>query len=110
MTALYDARGSFVLLRPKITTKLSTQSAEKWICIRIWARETWAINFLSNEKAPYDQIFQGAVLCYQCRLLKKQQEMTTYNSAESTKILVRSIFSSSAYFSPSMTNDGVFEL
>ena len=36
--------------------------------------------------------------------------MTTYNSAESTKILVRSIFFSSAYFSPLMTNDGVFEL
>ena len=29
----YDARGSFVLLRPNKTIKLSTQNTEKWICM-----------------------------------------------------------------------------
>ena len=37
MTFLYDAEYSVVLLRPKNEVKLSTQSAEKWICMGKWA-------------------------------------------------------------------------
>ena len=36
MTLLYAARYSIVLLRPKIEVKLSTQSADKWICMVKW--------------------------------------------------------------------------
>ena len=36
MTFLYAAQYSFVLLRPKIEIKLSTQSADKRICIGKW--------------------------------------------------------------------------
>ena len=43
MTLLYDARYSFVLLRPKNEVKLSTQSADKWICIGKWPVPSGAI-------------------------------------------------------------------
>ena len=36
MTLLYAAQYLFVLLRPKIEVKLSTQSADKWICMGKW--------------------------------------------------------------------------
>ena len=36
MTLLYAAQYSFVLLRPKTVVKLSTQSADKWICTGKW--------------------------------------------------------------------------
>ena len=37
MTLLHGARHSFVLLRPTNIVKLSTQSADKWICMGKWA-------------------------------------------------------------------------
>ena len=37
MALLYDARYSFVLLRPKNKVELSTQSAERWMCMEKWA-------------------------------------------------------------------------
>ena len=36
MTLLYAAHYSFVFLRPKFEVKLSTQSADNWICIGKW--------------------------------------------------------------------------
>ena len=36
MTFLYAAQYSFILQRPKIEAKLSTQSADKWICMGKW--------------------------------------------------------------------------
>ena len=36
MTLLYAAQYSFALLRPNIDVKLSTQSADKWICMGKW--------------------------------------------------------------------------
>ena len=36
MTLLYAAQYSFVLLRPKNEVKLSTQSADKWVCMGKW--------------------------------------------------------------------------
>ena len=45
MTLLYDARYLFVLLRPKNEVKLSTQSAEKWICMEKWPVPGGAIYF-----------------------------------------------------------------
>ena len=43
MTLMYDARSSLVLLRPKNMVKLSTQSAEKSICV-----EKWPVASLAN--------------------------------------------------------------
>ena len=43
MTHLYGARGSYHVLRPKITIKLLTQSAEKWSCMAKWAWEILGI-------------------------------------------------------------------
>ena len=45
MTFLYDAGYSVVLLRPKNEVKLSTQSAEKWICMGKWAGPIGGIYF-----------------------------------------------------------------
>ena len=45
MTLLYAAQYSFVLLRPKFEVKLSTQSADKWICMGKWPVPSLAIYF-----------------------------------------------------------------
>ena len=52
MILLYDARYSFVLLRPKNEVKLSTQSADKWICMGKWPLPCRAILFLGLQKGP----------------------------------------------------------
>ena len=57
MTNMYGARGSFVLLRSNNKVKLSTQSAEKWICMGKWAFEILAELFLKSEKAPDNRTF-----------------------------------------------------
>ena len=57
MIRVYDTRGSsFVLLRPRNKVKLTTPSAEKWICMGKWARENLAF-FLEEKKARDDQNF-----------------------------------------------------
>ena len=45
MTFLYDARYSFVLLRPKNGVKLLPQSAAKWIAMGKWPVLNWGIYF-----------------------------------------------------------------
>ena len=57
MTLLYATQYSFVLIRPKIEVKLSTQSADKWICMGKWEFEILAILFLEDEKAPDNRTF-----------------------------------------------------
>ena len=59
MNFLYDASYSIVLLRPKNEVKLSTQSAEKWICMGKWAVPNGGNLFLGLRKAQDVQIFQG---------------------------------------------------
>ena len=60
MTLLYDAQYSFVLLRPKIEVKLSTQSADKWICMGKWPVPNGGILFLRLQKGPRRSDFSGA--------------------------------------------------
>ena len=61
MTLLYDARYSFVLLRPKNEVKLLTQSAAKWICMGKWPVPGGAIHFSGFRKAYIRrQDFSGA--------------------------------------------------
>ena len=57
MSLLYAAQYSFVLLRPKVEVKLSTQSADKWICMGKWAFEILVIYFLRNKKAADNRTF-----------------------------------------------------
>ena len=52
MTFLYDARYSFVLLRPTNEVKLSTQSVDKWICMGKWPVPCGTILFLRLQKGP----------------------------------------------------------
>ena len=52
MTFLYDARYSIVLLRPANDLELSTQSADKWICMGKWPVPTGGILFLGLQKGP----------------------------------------------------------
>ena len=59
MTPLYDARYSFVLLRPKTMAKLSTQSADNWICIGRGRGQCPAVKWLPGQRA---QLFWR--LCY----------------------------------------------
>ena len=59
MILLYGDRCSFVLLRPKNEVKLSTQSADKWICMGKWPVPCGAILFLGLQKGPSVQIFSG---------------------------------------------------
>ena len=57
MTLMYGDRYSFVRLRPKNEVKLSTQSADKWICMGKWEFEILAILFLKDEKATDNRTF-----------------------------------------------------
>ena len=57
MTHLCAAQYTFVLVRPKIEVKLSTQSADEWICMGKWTCEILAIVFLENEKARENRTF-----------------------------------------------------
>ena len=59
MTFLYDARYSSVLLRPKNEVKLSTQSADKWICVGKWPVPCGAILFPRFQKGPRRSDFSG---------------------------------------------------
>ena len=53
MTFLYDARYSIcLLLTPKNDLKLSTQSADKWICIGKWPVPTGGILIFGLQKGP----------------------------------------------------------
>ena len=67
---LYDAHYANVLLRPKTKGKLSTQSAEKWICMGEWAFKILAKLFLKNEKASGDRSFPNR---YATKLLGKKE-------------------------------------
>ena len=60
MIFLYDARYSIVLLRPKNKLKLSTQSADKLICMGKWPVPTGGVLFLGLQKGPRRSDFSGA--------------------------------------------------
>ena len=60
MTFLYDTRYSIVLPRPKIDLKLSTQSADEWICMGKWPVRTRAILFLRFQKGQRRSDFSEA--------------------------------------------------
>ena len=49
-TPLYTAMGPFHSLRPKNTAKLTTQCAEKWICIWKWAFDILVELFLKAKR------------------------------------------------------------
>ena len=60
MILLYDARYSFVLLRPKSEVNLSTQSAGKWRFV--WGNGIYLAGrfyFSGSRKAEDVQIFHG---------------------------------------------------
>ena len=59
MTFMYNARYLFVLLRPKNEVKISTQSADKWICMGKWHVPCGAILFLGLQKGPRRSDFSG---------------------------------------------------
>ena len=56
----HGARYPIALLRPKIKVKLSTQSAEIWICMGKWAFKMLRISFLKNEKASDNRTFYSS--------------------------------------------------
>ena len=60
MTFLYDSRYSLVLLGPKNEVKLSTQSADKWICTGKWPLPCGAILLLRlhSERPKTFRFFQ----------------------------------------------------
>ena len=62
MTFLYDARYSIALLRPKNEVKLSTQSADKWICMGKLPEPTEGFYFSGFREAQDVQLFQGVRL------------------------------------------------
>ena len=85
MTFLYDARYSWVLLRPKNEPKLSTQSADKWMCMGKWPVPC-------EGKAQDVQIFQGLPLL-PMRSLKKLARTDEEVGREKIKTRIeRSIF------------------
>ena len=53
----HGARYPIAILSPKNKVKLSTQSAEIWICMGKWAFKMLRIYFLKNEKASDSQTF-----------------------------------------------------
>jgi len=66
MTFLYDAGYSIVLLRPKNEVKLSTQSAEKLICMGKWPVLNWGNLFLGLSKSPRRLDFFRKSAHFQC--------------------------------------------
>ena len=60
MTFLYDARYSFVLLRPKNEAKVPTHRAENRICMGKWALPSEVILFLRLQKSLSCSDFSGA--------------------------------------------------
>ena len=66
MTHMYDARGSFHVLRPKTTIKLVTQSAEKWICMGKWPAPNGRNLFLGLPKGPRHLDFFRKSVRFQC--------------------------------------------
>ena len=77
MTFLYTARYSIVLLRPKNKVKLTTQSAEKPICVGNGLYHVVRFYFSGFRKAPDVQIFQGLRLLPMWSLKKVEQESFT---------------------------------
>ena len=65
MTFLYDARYSMVLLRPNNDLTLSTQSADKWICMGKWPVPKGGMLFLRLRKGPRRaDFFSGGCVGY----------------------------------------------
>ena len=90
----YTALGLFVLssLRPKNKVKLSTQSAENWICMRKWAFEVLVILFLRIQKGPDVQIFQGLRLLSTNAAPKKNRPESSLRDKEKILSQKNSIF------------------
>ena len=83
MTLLYYARYSFVLLRPKIEVKLSTQSADKWISMGEMAC-TMQGDFISqaSERPQMVRYFQGLRILPMPSLKKVEQESSSRGEAK----------------------------